>query len=70
MGVIGGIQNIWGALFGASLLTFLPEYLRVFDQYDILVYGAILLAILLFMPQGFLEGAHVLIRRLFRREKS
>ena len=70
MGVIGGIQNIWGALFGASLLTFLPEYLRVFDQYDILVYGAILLAILLFMPQGFLEGAPVLIRKLFRREKS
>lgn len=70
MGVIGGIQNIWGALFGASLLTFLPEYLRVFDQYDILVYGAILLAILLFMPQGFLEGAPVLIRKLFGREKS
>ena len=32
MGVIGGIHNIWGALFGASLLTFLPEYLRVFQS--------------------------------------
>ncbi len=70
MGVIGGIHNIWGALFGASLLTFLPEYLRVFDQYDILVYGAILLAILLFMPEGFLEGTPVLIRKLLRREKN
>jgi branched-chain amino acid transport system permease protein len=48
----------------------LPEYLRVFDQYDILVYGAILLAILLFMPQGFLEGTPILIRKLFRRGKS
>lgn len=70
MGVIGGIHTVWGALFGASLLTFLPEYLRVFNQYDILAYGAILLAILLFMPEGFLEGAPGLIRKLFRREKN
>jgi branched-chain amino acid transport system permease protein len=70
MGVIGGIHNIWGALLGASLLTFLPEYLRIFNQYDILVYGAILLAILLFMPEGILEGTPVLIRKLFRIRKT
>jgi branched-chain amino acid transport system permease protein len=69
MGVIGGIHNIWGALLGASLLTFLPEYLRVFEQYDILIYGAILLAILLFMPEGLLEGTPVLFRRLLKRRK-
>jgi branched-chain amino acid transport system permease protein len=69
MGVIGGIHNIWGALLGASLLTFLPEYLRVFNQYDILIYGAILLAILLFMPQGLLEGTPILIRKFFRQRK-
>jgi branched-chain amino acid transport system permease protein len=70
MGVIGGIQNIWGALFGAALLSFLPEYLRVFDQYDILVYGAILLGILLFMPEGFLEGTPILLRKIFRKRKA
>ncbi len=70
MGVIGGIHNIWGALLGALLLTFLPEYLRVFDQYDILVYGAILLLILLFMPEGFLEGVPSLYRKLIRRTKG
>jgi branched-chain amino acid transport system permease protein len=70
MGVIGGIHNIWGALFGASLLTFLPEYLRVFNQYDILVYGAILLLILLFMPEGFLEGTPALYRKLFKGSKN
>ncbi len=69
MGVIGGIHTIWGALLGASLLTFLPEYLRVFNEYDILVYGAILLAILLFMPEGILEGTPVLFRKLFRQRK-
>jgi branched-chain amino acid transport system permease protein len=70
MGVIGGIHNIWGALFGALLLTFLPEYLRVFDQFDILVYGAILLLILLFMPEGFLEGVPALYRKIIKRKKS
>ena len=70
MGVIGGLQTIWGAIFGATLLTFLPEYLRVFKQYDILVYGGILLAILLFMPEGVLEGAPILLRKLFKRGKA
>jgi branched-chain amino acid transport system permease protein len=70
MGVIGGIHNIWGAVLGASLLTFLPEYLRVFNQYDILAYGAILLAILLFMPDGLLDGTPILIRKLFRLRKT
>jgi branched-chain amino acid transport system permease protein len=70
MGVIGGIQNIWGALLGACLLTFLPEYLRIFKQYDILVYGAILLAILLFLPEGILEGTPVLFRKLFKSRKA
>ena len=64
MGVIGGIHTLWGSLLGASLLTYLPEYLRVFNEYDILIYGAILLAILLFMPEGFLEGFPTLLRKI------
>jgi branched-chain amino acid transport system permease protein len=70
MGVVGGIHNIWGAILGASLLTFLPEYLRVFDRFDILVYGAILLLILLFMPEGLLEGTPKLLRKLFKRGQT
>jgi branched-chain amino acid transport system permease protein len=67
MGVIGGIHTLWGSILGASLLTYLPEYLRIFNEYDILIYGAILLAILLFMPEGFLEGVPVLFRKILRR---
>ncbi len=29
MGVVGGLHNIWGAVMGASLMTFLPEYLMI-----------------------------------------
>jgi branched-chain amino acid transport system permease protein len=70
MGVIGGIHTLWGSLLGASLLTYLPEYLRVFNEYDILIYGAILLGILLFMPEGFLEGIPMLFRKMLKRGRA
>jgi len=56
MVVIGGGGSIWGALLGAGVLTILPEYLRAFKDFDVLVYGGILMAILLFMPEGLLKG--------------
>ncbi|MFZ4440436.1 MAG: branched-chain amino acid ABC transporter permease [Syntrophales bacterium] len=70
MGVVGGLHNIFGAILGAALMTFLPEYLRVFKEFDILIYGAILLVILLFMPEGFLEGIPTLFRKYFKRGEA
>jgi branched-chain amino acid transport system permease protein len=66
MVVIGGSETIWGAVVGAAILTLLPEYLRGLEDFEILVYGAILLAVLLFMPQGILEG----VRRLLGKRKG
>jgi branched-chain amino acid transport system permease protein len=51
---------------GAAILTLLPEYLRSLEDFEVLAYGAILLAVLLFMPQGILEG----VRRLFARREG
>jgi len=56
MVVIGGGGSIWGALLGAGILTVLPESLRAFRDFDILVYGIILMTILLFMPEGIFKG--------------
>ena len=56
MVVIGGGGSIWGALLGAGILTMLPELLRAFKDFDILVYGVVLMAILLFMPEGIFRG--------------
>lgn len=70
MGVVGGIHNVWGALLGASLMTLLPEYLRIFKDFDILVYGAILLSILLFMPEGIVVGLPALYRKYLKRGKG
>lgn len=48
----GGIGSLWGAVLGAVIFTLLPQFLGVFDDYDILMYGIILLGMMMFLPHG------------------
>jgi branched-chain amino acid transport system permease protein len=64
MVVVGGAGTIWGALLGTAVFTSLPEYLRGLEDYEVLAYGGILMFILLFMPQGILEGMQNLLKRM------
>ena len=50
--VIGGASSIGGAILGAIVLTFLPEWLRPLKNSYIMVYGAAVVAMVIFMPQG------------------
>jgi len=63
MVAVGGMASVWGAMIGAALLTILPEYLRAFHDYDILIYGSILLLIMVFLPQGLFAGILSLIKK-------
>jgi len=63
MVAVGGMASVWGAMIGAALLTLLPEYLRAFHDYDILIYGSILLVIMIFLPQGLFAGILSLIKK-------
>jgi branched-chain amino acid transport system permease protein len=56
MVIIGGLGSIYGSLLGAALLTFLPEMLRTFQDYDIVVYGIILILMTMYMPGGLIRG--------------
>ncbi|MFW5931035.1 MAG: branched-chain amino acid ABC transporter permease, partial [Desulfosalsimonas sp.] len=56
MVVIGGMASIWGSLFGASLLTLLPEWLHAFSEFEMVVYGLILMIVMIFMPRGLTRG--------------
>lgn len=56
MVVVGGMASIWGSLLGASLLTILPEWLHVFSDFEMIVYGLILMTIMIFLPQGLTRG--------------
>lgn len=50
--MIGGIGSISGCLFGSVLLSFLPELLRPLQNYYMFFYGASIILIICFMPNG------------------
>ncbi|MBW2031814.1 MAG: branched-chain amino acid ABC transporter permease [Deltaproteobacteria bacterium] len=52
MVVAGGLLSVWGGVIGASLFTILPDTLQAFEDYNVIIYGFILLFILMFMPKG------------------
>lgn len=52
MTVIGGRASSLGAVLGALLLVHLPEWFRGFADYYLVVYGAALLAAIIFLPRG------------------
>ena len=52
MVVSGGLLSVWGGVIGASVMTILPDTLQAFKEYNIIIYGLILLFILMFMPKG------------------
>lgn len=63
MVVLGGMGKIWGPILGAIVLGSLPEVFRPLVQYRMLLYGAILLLVIRFQPQGVL-GEGSFLRRL------
>ena len=72
MVVIGGLKTIRGPIFGALLLSSLPEILRFADNYRELVYALLLVIMVRFMPQGLIgEDSPVwnLLVKLWRKIK-
>jgi branched-chain amino acid transport system permease protein len=55
--VLGGMGSIPGVIVGAFVLVGLPEMLREFVEYRLLIYGAILVAIMILRPEGLIPSA-------------
>lgn len=64
--ILGGSSSIGGAILGAALLTFLPEVLRPLKNSYIMVYGAAVIAMIIFMPQGLVGIIGSLTKRFAR----
>ncbi len=57
--IVGGIGSLPGVVVGALILVGLPELLREFADYRMLFYGALLVAMMLVKPEGFIpEKTH------------
>ena len=55
--VLGGMGSIPGVIVGAIVLVGLPEILREFVEYRLLVYGGVLVAIMILRPEGLFPSA-------------
>jgi len=55
--IIGGMGSIPGVILGAVILIGLPEVLRGVQQYRMLAFGGLLVAMMLFRPIGFVPSA-------------
>ena len=76
MSVLGGIASIWGAPLGVAVALILKELIRSRTQmvlrgaggeYEVIVYGVVIVAIMIFMPDGLTTGGARLIRKLQHR---
>ena len=65
--ILGGMGNIAGVVLGAFVLVGLPEFLREFAEYRLLIYGAVLVVMMLLRPEGLLPSR---TRRAELRERE
>jgi branched-chain amino acid transport system permease protein len=64
--VFGGLGTIRGAVFGACLLTALPEMIRFVQDYRSIMYGIVLVLLMLYEPRGMLGDGSFLWRNILR----
>jgi branched-chain amino acid transport system permease protein len=66
--IFGGIQIFWGPIFGAFVLTLIPEFLRVIQEWRMELFGALLIVMMIIRPQGVIGLDTVQgIKKIFRK---
>lgn len=68
MVVLGGMGSTLGVIFGAALLTLLPQLLADFHEYEMMMFGLILMLTMIFMPKGFLPTIQAFIRKKLHKK--
>lgn len=52
--ILGGVNNLWGPVVGAVIMTTLPEFIRVLQEWRPTVFGLAIVILLLVRPEGLL----------------
>lgn len=68
--VLGGMGSLTGSVVAAIALTILPEALRSFSDYRLLLYSALLIVMMIFKPGGFFGQREFSIQALLKRLKK
>lgn len=66
MTLVGGLSTLSGPLVGALILTGAVELMRDLDSYRLLVYGAMIILVVMFLPKGLVTLGPMLAGRLSR----
>jgi branched-chain amino acid transport system permease protein len=53
--VLGGMGSTLGVVLAAIVLTLLPEVLREFSQYRIVLFGSLMVLMMVWRPRGFIS---------------
>lgn len=53
--ILGGVNNLWGPLLGATVMTLLPEFIRGLQDWRPTVFGLAIIVMLLLRPEGLLS---------------
>ena len=67
MVVLGGMGSMLGSVISATVLTILPEALRAFATYRMVVYAVVLIIVMIFRPQGLLGSYDFSLSRIIER---
>lgn len=66
MVILGGIQTVWGPVVGAIIMTLLPVYIKSFEDYQMILFSAIIILLMTITGKGLVTRQ--LIRRIRFRE--
>jgi branched-chain amino acid transport system permease protein len=72
MAIFGGMGNLWGPAIGAVIFTYIQEILQTgsLKNYYMLIFGAILIATILYLPGGLMGLIQKLIQRIRRAKRA
>lgn len=75
--IFGGLGSISGSVLGSLVLVSLPELLRTFANWRLVIYGAAVVFIMIARPEGLMGGKELrisilinFIKKLFRKKKN
>ena len=63
MVVFGGMASTFGAVVGAAVLTVLPQALTLLKDYEMVVFGALMMLTMIFFPRGVVPTLGAYLQR-------